>query len=57
MKCPKCEAWTRVLGTRGTVRQRECANGHRFSTVETVIENRRHGGDRRSKEARNATHP
>lgn len=27
MKCPICEAWSRVLSTRnGTMRRRECAN-------------------------------
>lgn len=41
MKCPVCNAWTYNLETRtnqdGTVRRRyECANTHRFSTIETV---------------------
>lgn len=40
MKCPICDAWTDTLETRtradGTKRRRyECANGHRFSTLET----------------------
>lgn len=34
MKCPTCGAWSSVLATRGTTRRRECANGHRFSTLE-----------------------
>lgn len=36
MKCPHCAAWSSVLDTRGKSRRRECANGHRFRTVETV---------------------
>ena len=41
MKCPICNAWTEVKDTREsgefqTTRRRECANGHRFSTVELV---------------------
>jgi transcriptional regulator NrdR family protein len=42
MICPDCQAWTRTLETRerkldNTVRRRyECANGHRFSTLEEV---------------------
>jgi transcriptional regulator NrdR family protein len=40
MNCPKCGAWSRVLATREkdnghlSSRKRECANLHRFSTVE-----------------------
>lgn len=45
MKCPECGAWTRVLDTRetpdGTRRRHECANLHRFTTVESVVELRR----------------
>ena len=39
MKCPTCNAWTKVLETRdgGVRRKRECANLHRFSTLESVI--------------------
>lgn len=42
MKCPVCNAWTFRLETRltkdNTIRRRnECANGHRFTTMETVI--------------------
>lgn len=37
MNCPKCNAWTEVLETRkrpaGVYRRYECANLHRFSTV------------------------
>jgi transcriptional regulator NrdR family protein len=36
VKCPKCNAWTDVLETRSPRRKRECANGHRFSTMELV---------------------
>ena len=41
MKCPQCKAWTRVLDTRqradnSSRRRHECANGHRFFTVERV---------------------
>lgn len=34
MKCPTCGAWSSVLATREISRRRECANGHRFSSVE-----------------------
>lgn len=35
MKCPRCNAWTEVLRTReGIKRRRQCANGHRFNTIE-----------------------
>ncbi len=34
MKCPQCGAWTDVLETRSPRRRRECANGHRFTTIE-----------------------
>jgi transcriptional regulator NrdR family protein len=42
MKCPKCGAWTVVKDSRvdqnNTRRRRiECANMHRFTTLETVI--------------------
>jgi transcriptional regulator NrdR family protein len=42
MKCPECGAWTVVKETRAdqnnTRRRRiECANLHRFTTLETVI--------------------
>lgn len=36
MKCPTCGAWSTVLETRDTRRRRECANKHRFPTVEVV---------------------
>lgn len=36
MKCPFCDAWSAVRETRDARRRRECANGHRFSTVEVV---------------------
>ena len=43
MKCPTCEKWVLVLETRSrpddsTRRRYECANGHKFSTVERVEE-------------------
>jgi len=39
--CPACGTWTRILETRTRVknvvrRRYECANEHRFSTIETV---------------------
>jgi transcriptional regulator NrdR family protein len=42
MKCPECGTWTIVKETRistGNTRRRrlECANMHRFSTMETII--------------------
>jgi len=42
MKCPVCKAWTFVLETRlkpdnTKYRRYECANGHRFITLETVV--------------------
>lgn len=41
MKCPQCGAWSSVLDTREapldtTKRRRECANGHKFTTVEVL---------------------
>jgi len=45
MRCPECGTWTIVKETRistGNTRRRrlECANMHRFSTMETIIENK-----------------
>lgn len=45
MKCPECGTESRVTETRevdeGNIRRRrECAKGHRFSTVEVVAEMR-----------------
>ena len=42
MKCPECGTWTIVKETRtsneNTRRRRlECANEHRFTTLETII--------------------
>lgn len=34
MKCPHCGAWSEVLETRNARRRRQCANGHKFATVE-----------------------
>lgn len=41
MKCPICGAWSSVLDTRAGPheslrRRRECANGHRFATLEVL---------------------
>jgi transcriptional regulator NrdR family protein len=43
MKCPECGAWTVVKETRADEnnsrrRRIECANMHRFTTLETVID-------------------
>lgn len=40
MKCPICKAASSVLDTRGAGlrRRRECYNGHRFTTLETVVQ-------------------
>jgi transcriptional regulator NrdR family protein len=45
MRCPECGTWTIVKETRistGNTRRRrlECANMHRFSTLETIIESK-----------------
>jgi transcriptional regulator NrdR family protein len=37
MKCPTCQTWSEVKDTRGPRRRRQCANGHRFYTVETAV--------------------
>lgn len=37
MRCPKCEAASRVLETREPKRRRVCENGHKFSTVEVPV--------------------
>lgn len=42
MRCPDCGAWASVLETRSsptltTRRRYECANMHRFTTLETVV--------------------
>jgi len=42
MKCPVCKSWTFVLETRlkpdnTKYRRYECANVHRFTTLETVV--------------------
>jgi transcriptional regulator NrdR family protein len=38
VKCPRCDAWTIVKDTRINRRRRECANGHRFWTLELLEE-------------------
>ena len=43
MKCTECGTWTIVKETRvstGNTRRRrlECANMHRFSTLETIVD-------------------
>ena len=45
MKCPACKAYTEVLETRtradGVTRRRYmCANLHRFTTLEVIIEDK-----------------
>ena len=45
MKCPHCGAWTYVLETRKygenqTRRRYECANEHRFTTLEGIVDGR-----------------
>lgn len=41
MKCPQCGTWTEVLYTRpgqdSRRRRYQCANEHRFWTVETIL--------------------
>jgi len=42
MKCPECGSWTVVKETRADEnnsrrRRIECANMHRFTTLETII--------------------
>ena len=41
MKCPACNSWTELLETRkraaGTYRRYECANMHRFSTINDQV--------------------
>ena len=42
MKCPQCNAWSRAIDTRPraagtTARRYECANLHRFSTIEQLV--------------------
>lgn len=41
MKCPACNAWTDVLETRkrsnGVSRRYECANLHRFTTLDGLV--------------------
>jgi hypothetical protein len=41
MKCPQCGAWTELLETRkrvaGVYRRYECANTHRFSTMDDNV--------------------
>lgn len=43
MTCPTCQAPTRVIDSRAgipgqTRRRHECRKGHRFSTIETVVQ-------------------
>jgi len=41
MKCPECNAWTELLETRkraaGAYRRYECANLHRFTTIDDAV--------------------
>lgn len=52
MKCPTCGAWSLVIDTRtkkeGMRRRRECAEGHRFASLEVVVPANTRGGDRHS---------
>lgn len=46
MKCYQCKAWAEVLETRtrsdGVTRRRyECANMHRFTTLEVVVQDKK----------------
>lgn len=56
MNCPTCNVWTSVVATVNkqthTQRRRECANGHKFTTHETVVTGYTHGGDRKSQQHR-----
>lgn len=46
MKCPKCEAASRVIDTREPKRRRVCESGHKFSTIEVPMETiNAHRGD------------
>ena len=42
MKCPECGVWSTVLETRTTEngyrRRRQCANEHKFTTEEVVVQ-------------------
>ena len=42
MKCPYCGAWSDVKDSRQGRRRRECANGHRFTTQEIIIDEKLH---------------
>jgi len=42
MKCPHCGAWSDVKDSRQGRRRRECANGHRFTTQEIIIDEKLH---------------
>jgi transcriptional regulator NrdR family protein len=46
MKCAHCKAWSFCLETRtrkngDRARRYECANGHRFSTLEKIVESKK----------------
>ena len=55
MNCPQCGVWSSVVTTINkqshVQRRRECANGHKFSTEERVVPAKKHGGDRKSRDA------
>lgn len=45
MKCPRCDAWAEVLETRVRVdgvrrRRYVCANLHRFTTLEVLVQDK-----------------
>ena len=53
MKCPTCSSWTEVRESRtkpgGYVRRRECGNGHRFLTVEVLLQAPKRGRPKQEK--------
>lgn len=60
MRCPACQAWTELLETRkrssGTARRYECANWHRFTTLDhelVRIDIKKLGAGRPSKKENN----
>lgn len=60
MLCPICEVWTEVKASRqrsdGYTRRRQCGNGHRFTTIELVIPDKRGAYRPRKRAAAADTH-
>ena len=53
MNCPECGAWSLVKETRRKiVRRRECANGHLFTTIETLHKTRNQNGNNTGRESK-----